>query len=280
KGESKIRPSVETSLHNLFESSLIVHTHPTVINALLCSVRAKELTEELFGNEVLFVDYTDPGYVLFKETERQLRKYIDSNGKEPGIVFLQNHGMLICGDDSESVKMHTEKIMTAVNNRFIRKLPSLEFIKPSKGSKLILNKISEYFNSRNLYTAFMNNEMTGLFMSEKDEFSKTAKPFTPDNIVYCKSEYLFAMGKIDDIINSIRSFELRTGYYPRIIGLQRTGLISAGDSIQSAQRSLEVFQDMMKIRFLSENFGGPEFLTGKQVEFIDSWEAENYRRKF
>jgi len=41
---------------------------------------------------------------------------------------------------------------------------------------------------------------------------------------------------------------------------------------------LEVFTDMMKISLLSEQFGGPHFMTGEQISFIDNWEVENYRR--
>ena len=35
--EKMLRPSVETSMHNFINYRFVVHTHPTVINALLCS---------------------------------------------------------------------------------------------------------------------------------------------------------------------------------------------------------------------------------------------------
>jgi NAD(P)-dependent dehydrogenase (short-subunit alcohol dehydrogenase family) len=34
----------------------------------------------------------------------------------------------------------------------------------------------------------------------------------------------------------------------------------------------------MKVSFLSESFGGPRFLSPKDISFIDAWEVENYRR--
>ena len=63
-GKNK-RPSVETSLHEIIQYKFIVHLHPTLINGLLCSRNAKNLTVKLFGESVLFVPYTDPGYILF-----------------------------------------------------------------------------------------------------------------------------------------------------------------------------------------------------------------------
>lgn len=130
----------------------------------------------------------------------------------------------------------------------------------------------------NLFTLFVNNELTGLFVMGPEEFSKTAKPFTPDNIVYCKSEYLLTGGNAARVNSEIESFEIKYDFFPRIIGLEKAGLISTGINEQSAARSMEMFLDMMKISFLSENFSGPEFLKRKQIEFIDNWEAENYRR--
>ncbi len=32
-----LRPSVETSLHNLIDFAYVVHTHPTLVNGLMCS---------------------------------------------------------------------------------------------------------------------------------------------------------------------------------------------------------------------------------------------------
>jgi len=274
------RPSVETSLHNLFNFPYVVHTHPTVVNAMLCSKRARGKSLELFGNEILFIEYIDPGYTLFKKTEKELNNYKSIFGKEPSVIFLQNHGLIVCGNDFREISMITDNIVDKISSGFVYDIPSTTFLTADPDSEKLVSALMKFISGKNMSLVFRNNLLIQSFVEDANSFINVSKPFTPDNIVYCKSEYLFAMGKIDDIINSIRSFELRTGYYPRIIGLQRTGLISAGDSIQSAQRSLEVFQDMMKIRFLSENFGGPEFLTGKQVEFIDSWEAENYRRKF
>jgi NAD(P)-dependent dehydrogenase (short-subunit alcohol dehydrogenase family) len=42
---------------------------------------------------------------------------------------------------------------------------------------------------------------------------------------------------------------------------------------------LFVYEDMMKIGWLSETFGGPNPMTPEQIQFIDTWEVENYRRK-
>jgi hypothetical protein len=59
---------------------------------------------------------------------------------------------------------------------------------------------------------------------------------------------------------------------------EKGGLIIAEENGQTIQTVLEVFHDMMKISYLSDQFGGPHFMTEEQIAFIDSWEVENYRR--
>ena len=39
----------------------------------------------------------------------------------------------------------------------------------------------------------------------------------------------------------------------------------------------DVFEDLMKISFLSESFGGPHFMTASQISYIENWESEKYR---
>ena len=43
-----------------------------MINGILCSRNARSLTHKLFGDTVLFVPYTDPGYILFKKLESEI----------------------------------------------------------------------------------------------------------------------------------------------------------------------------------------------------------------
>ncbi len=277
--DKNMRPSVETSLHNLFNYRFIVHTHPTYVNALLCSVNAKKITEELFDKKVMFVEYTDPGYTLFMKTKEVLDQYIEMYGREPLIIFMQNHGMIVCGETAGEVYALTDKIVNTVSSRFKKKLPSLDFMNPRRSTQMLINAVNEYLNTRNLVHAYSSNELIHLFVRNSEEFRKISRPFTPDNIVYCKSEYLFSRGGAEKVINDIEAFENRFGFFPIIIAHEKTGLISTGINERSAKRALEVFQDMMKISFLSENFGGPVFLSKEQTEFIDNWEVENYRRK-
>ena len=272
------RPSVETSLHNLFNFPYVVHTHPTVVNAMLCSKRARGKSLELFGNEILFIEYIDPGYTLFKKTEKELNNYKSIFGKEPSVIFLQNHGLIVCGNDFREISMITDNIVDKISSGFVYDIPSTTFLTADPDSEKLVSALMKFISGKNMSLVFRNNLLIQSFVEDANSFINVSKPFTPDNIVYCKSKYLYLKNDIEDVIKKITDFQRKHSWLPKILAIKGTGLISIAESPESANISMDIFLDMMKVSFLSRNFGGPEFLSKEQIEFIDNWEVENYRR--
>ena len=272
-----LRPSVETSLHNLIDYAFVVHTHPTIINAVMCANDAQKEVAERFGSEALFVEYSDPGYILFKKLQAEIRTYRQRYGSVPKIIFLQNHGIFVGAGSTAEIK----DIYRSVESR-IREKKNLE-LPPGKieeyQSELAFT-VSDHFTARNLVSKAFRSPLSDHFSSSRYQYQKISRPFTPDIIVYCKSQYLFleegVKGK--EAKERLEEFEKASGYYPKVVVEEKGGLIINEESEKSIQTVLEVFTDMMKISYLSEQFGGPHFMTGEQIRFIDNWEVENYRR--
>ena len=118
------RPSVETSLHEMIRYKFVVHLHPTLVNGVLCSRNAKSFINQHFGNKVLFVQYTDPGYTLFKKLEKEISQYRDKFQNDPHIIFLENHG-IFAGADSISEIMEIYQDIIA---RIEKQIPPLSDI--------------------------------------------------------------------------------------------------------------------------------------------------------
>jgi len=109
------RPSVETMLHEQINYKFVVHTHPSLINGLTCGNKGKNLADELFGEDILWVDYCDPEYTLSKRTQSALKRYRkEKDNKEPAIIFIQNHGVFIGADDPETIKKITDGIVAGL----------------------------------------------------------------------------------------------------------------------------------------------------------------------
>ena len=272
-----LRPSVETSLHNLIDYTYIIHTHPTFINALMCAEDAQKEIEERFGTEALYVEYTDPGYILFKKLQAQILAYKQNFGTSPKIIFLQNHGIFVGANSAREVKAIYDSVESRIRERKNFVLPEVK-VKAYHSEAASL--VADYYASRSLISRSFRGPLSDHFTASNDQYQKISRPFTPDIIVYCKSNYLFLEKGIggDAIAAKLKEFEEAHGYYPKVIVEEQGGLIIVEENEKSIQTVLEVYTDMLKISYLSEQFGGPHFMSDDQIRFIDNWEVENYRR--
>jgi NAD(P)-dependent dehydrogenase (short-subunit alcohol dehydrogenase family)/rhamnose utilization protein RhaD (predicted bifunctional aldolase and dehydrogenase) len=283
---SGLRPSVETSLHNLFNYSYVVHTHSTLVNALLCSNHAEQKSREIFGEKVLYLPYADPGLILFKITEKKIREYNLQFHHDPQVVLIQNHGIFVAADSIDEIKGIYAGIEVKLKSSF-EMFPGFEDIAVSNRITDVLPALRMLLSENNLkvVTAFNSSWIEG-FIKNREAFENgIARPFNPDQMVYCMAEYVFIenTGTQEDIIGEVQKkmqdFLTRRGALPKIIFIRGEGVVAAEDSAVSAGYLKDMVNDFCQIAFLSDNFGGPHPLTPEQAAFIESWEVENYRKK-
>ncbi len=110
------RPSVETVLHalalRLDGVSFVGHTHPTAVNALLCSQQAEQaIAGRLFPDEIVYcgpapvyIPYTDPGVPLARRVREEINRYLDEYLEAPKVILMQNHGLLALGRTASQVE--------------------------------------------------------------------------------------------------------------------------------------------------------------------------------
>ena len=292
------RPSVETSLHNCMGFAFVVHLHPTLVNGLMCSVNAEAACKEIFP-DALYIEYTDPGYTLFKKVYDRIKAYKAEKGKEPQVIFLQNHGIFVGGDTTAEIEGIYSEVLgkleakvaalpegdTAVSEIVTDVVPAIRQMLSRSGRgfktlKVTKNALVDFFIDGCSVT------LTGSATDcpGKSGFDKIAKPFTPDIIVYCKSSYIFIEAESDEEIlkqaeEKIEAFVSGKGYTPKVLLIKGIGLIAVGDSSRNAQIITDVFTDAMKIAFYAQSFGGEHPMERAWIDFIDNWEVENYRRK-
>lgn len=292
------RPSVETSLHNCMGFAFVVHLHPTLVNGLMCSVNAEAACKEIFP-DALYIEYTDPGYTLFKKVYDRIKAYKAEKGKEPQVIFLQNHGIFVGGDTTAEIEGIYSEVLgkleakvaalpegdTAVSETVTDVVPAIRQMLSRSGRgfktlKVTKNALVDFFIDGCSVTS------TGSVTDcpEKSGFDKIAKPFTPDIIVYCKSSYIFIEAESDEEIlkqaeEEIEAFVSGKGYTPKVLLIKGIGLIAVGDSSRNAQIITDVFTDAMTVAFYAQSFGGEHPMEQAWIDFIDNWEVENYRRK-
>ena len=271
------RPSVETSLHNCMNFSYVVHLHPTLVNGLMCSVTAEKRCAELFP-DALYVAYTDPGYTLFKKVYDAIGQWKAQRGSEPQVIFLQNHGIFVAADTVAEIDAIYEDVMTKLE-ALVAPLP--------EGETPVCDCVSEVLPAIRQILSRGGRGLKTLQVTKNalvDEFLANPKgvltPFSPDGIVYCKSEYIVVDGenKAAEAEEKIEAYVTRRGHTPKVLLIKGIGLVAVGDNAKNARVITEVFLDAMKVAFYARSFGGEHGMEPAWIVFIDNWEVENYRR--
>jgi rhamnose utilization protein RhaD (predicted bifunctional aldolase and dehydrogenase)/NAD(P)-dependent dehydrogenase (short-subunit alcohol dehydrogenase family) len=279
-----LRPSVETSLHETLNYPFVVHLHPTLVNALLCGKDSEKITAQLFGKEALYIPYTDPGYILFKKISNAVSNYRKSFQNDPKLLFLENHGIFLSANTIAEIRALYDQVNEKIQSK-IHHIPVWENIPVKNEISQILPGLRMMVSDDGLKVLrIRHNSLISNFYKDESAFDNISKPFTPDIIVYCKANYLFIdKSKPEEILESLReklsSFQRKNGYLPKIVLIKNLGLLAIEDSSHSAEIALDIFEDMMKISYFAESFGGPRPMNNEQINFIETWELENYRRK-
>jgi NAD(P)-dependent dehydrogenase (short-subunit alcohol dehydrogenase family)/rhamnose utilization protein RhaD (predicted bifunctional aldolase and dehydrogenase) len=280
-----LRPSVETSLHEIIRYRFVVHTHPTQVNGILCSRNAKNMISQLFGEKVLFVPYTDPGYVLFKKLESEIADFRTKHSFDPIIIFLENHGVFVAAETTDEIKAIYADMVSAIGS----KIPQVTDIEPLPFNPIMLKVLPAMrmllSTDKPRVIRYRHNSLIAKYYGSQQEYHKISLPLIPDIIVYCKSRYMYIdqSGTAEKILDSFRTqlprFINEYGYMPKVVIIRDMGIFAIDDNNKSAETVLDVFEDLIKICHYALQSGGIKFLTPDQVAFIDQWEVENYRRK-
>ncbi len=87
------RPSIETLMHAFIPYPHVDHTHPDAVLAFCNVEQGEQLTKQVFGERIAWVEYQRPGFSLAKAVLRAVRE----GGPNLQGVFLARHGLVTWG---------------------------------------------------------------------------------------------------------------------------------------------------------------------------------------
>jgi rhamnulose-1-phosphate aldolase/alcohol dehydrogenase len=109
------RPSIETLLHAFVPATHVDHTHPDAVIALTSSPRGRELAEEAFGDEAVWLDYQRPGF----DMSRRIALLLEANPAARG-ALLEKHGLVTWGETGEESYRGTIEFVTRASQAIER----------------------------------------------------------------------------------------------------------------------------------------------------------------
>jgi rhamnulose-1-phosphate aldolase/alcohol dehydrogenase len=105
-GTGGATPSIDTAMHGLVEAPHVDHLHPDSGIALATAADGEKLTEECFGDRVVWVPWRRPGFQLGLDIAAIRR----ANPRAIGCV-LGGHGITAWGATSEQAEAHSLEII-------------------------------------------------------------------------------------------------------------------------------------------------------------------------
>jgi rhamnulose-1-phosphate aldolase/alcohol dehydrogenase len=307
------RPSIETLLHAFIPAAHIDHTHPDAIIALTSSPRGRELAEETFREEAVWLDYERPGF----EMSRHVADILDGN-QDARAVLLEKHGLVTWGETSEESYRRTIEFVSRAANaieaagagRFGLGGPKVVECGEQDAQLLLLGSLPAL---RGALLADTDGVILEVDRSPEavafagsvnaSHVSQVGAP-CPDHLINTKHKPLAidfdssAEGVVE-LADSLRAgvaeyAEWYRGYYernltdesrpfpmdpagPRVVLIPGIGIVTSGGDAARARTTRDLYHRAIAVEDAAEAIGGFGSLTEGEAFAIEYWPLERYK---
>jgi rhamnulokinase len=293
------RPSVEVLFHVLIPRRFVLHTHPTVVNAVCCAVDGSRIARELFGDIALWVPYVDPGLPLARAIGRARRSFERDRGRPaPDVVLLQSHGLIVAGDEASAISTASREVVETIRAHLASaERGSGEHVtgpaSPSAPSPELTGSLESALRTslsrRSGPTVVLFDASPDAVRAATSDLGRSfvlGGPITPDQIVYTGSWPLWlevpenvVAGELGPWVDAAVGRHLEEHrVLPTVVMVARLGLFVAAHSGREAEVARDVYLDAIRIGFGASLLSGVRVLEPDERRFIEDWEAEAYRR--
>lgn len=243
------RGSIETFMHAILKKYTI-HLHPVQINRILVSVNAKEIIKKIYPSG-LIIDYLTPGIKVCNEI---MKVYNNEN-----VIFLLNHGIIITCDYVNDIYETLDEVLYSFES----------YQKINYDKYKLTNQISKTINSTfgiDNISYLCQDEIISGYLNNNPELFKEKLTF-PDCLIYCGVKILFGL-------NNIQKYKELYEEYPKII-VDNCQVYINSHSLTKCKEIEEVLKSNLLI--LDSDFQ-KVYLSNEEICFLNSWDAEKYRK--
>jgi len=257
---TNLRPSVETPLHAALDFKYVLHTHDVNIISFAILKNSKiKLDELLRGFKWKFIPYIKPGIELSK-------LLLQIKSREDNVFILQNHGLIVCGDDLDEIKKLNLKIRDCLQNELNKNI----IIKSEDNNNFEINLNNTQYKILNEDYAFdLANNKSWLKKISLGAFLPDVLIFLGPKILQIKPDekkLSFKLNKLSKLSLPFNTCIILSGY----------GVIIRKDSLNGTIEMIKLLYELMHRVPEEEEL---EYFNDGQVLSLLNWEAEHYRQK-
>lgn len=253
EGLDALRPSVEAGFHSILKR-FVLHTHSVYANLACCAVDCREIAEKAFADAEYtwgMVPYTDPGANLTFAIRDEVRRVTLETGKEPSVILMQNHGIVVHHDDADTcLSIHDD-----ANSRLAAQFGITGDSFPA---------VSVQETAPGVYTAVCPYLTEALRSGKYTEQQLLEQPLYPDQMVFLIGTFSMDRAEVEE---------------GQCVASSNDGSVVMRMDSGKAQ---VVAETLTAVIFVMEHIaaaGHPLSTMGEAAKhFIANWESEQYRK--
>ncbi|MDX1811431.1 MAG: bifunctional aldolase/short-chain dehydrogenase [Gammaproteobacteria bacterium] len=287
-------PSVEAILHATLPYKYVDHTHADAIVTITNTGDGKRRIQEIYGDEVVIIDYIMPGFDLAKLCAQEFKK--QAHDKTIGMVLL-NHGIFSFADDA---KTSYERMIYLVdkaeqylqNNNAWDVVPELAITQQplNIAERAKLRKAISDTAGNPMIVQARQSEKFNAF-SQREDLVQIAQqgPATPDHVIRTKrlpmlgtdvAQYVAAYKEyFETCSKSAREEKTMLDPAPRLLIDGACGVLSIGRSAKDANIVADIYEHTIDVILRAEALGGYQALSQQDIFDMEYWDLEQAKLK-
>ena len=279
------RPSVELLFHALLPERLVLHTHPILVNGVTCNADGAALATRLFGDRAVWVPYTDPGLPLAHAIVDARAAYMSRTGHPaPHVTLLGNHGLIVGGETAADIESETSWLVGVIEAELASRpelvLPAGRTAtrrwsrrsRPGSGARRSPSSRTRW--SSPWPPIPLAGRSSRAVRSSRTRSCMRARSRSCPSSVTSRSDGVEGRDG-----RRGRHVHGRARHGPIVAVVARVGLFATGDSAGQAATARDVYLDMVRTGATALRLGGVRCLDDRERRFIETWEAEAYRKQ-
>lgn len=284
-----MRPSVESTLHALMPQTFVLHTHGELANGITCSKQGEKAFRSLplpKSIHPVWIPYVDPGMPLAQTLEKAIKEYLHQKGVAPNCVFMGKHGILTAADTAEEADRMMRSIDQAIA-KIIRQKASGKKPSPVRYDPSVEAAVIPALRSQLPDPGWLIRRIEEPALDRILSAALAEQPcLLPDQVVYCGTFALWipkppsmAPDAVRETVRkALERYTKKHNRTPQVYLVEGLGAYAGGGSIKDLRNTSEMYASSMRIHANTLAFGGPNPLTEREYQFLDTWTVEKYRR--
>jgi rhamnose utilization protein RhaD (predicted bifunctional aldolase and dehydrogenase) len=256
------KPSMEVGMHALLDT-WVLHTHPLVVGIVVCRFGWQDILKRVFP-EALLIEYCSPGDELACVLQQK------KNELGGGVIFLQNHGLIVYGQSADLVWQVTEDVLAKLE--VFLGVNFGRYKQTTHISSLVRNQVPSFTGA-----AYLSEDgvLKSIFKTHRHLFE--IKPCCPDFFIYGGYEVVNITAETGLVSASrlIEQYSLKYNTYPRVV-MYGNDVFFLANSVRKAQEAEAAFKAQLLIALHGKNH--IQSLTFEKLEFLARMSSEQYRQ--